>query len=337
MKFKIEFTNNPTELQKNIVKEYWEYENYDFKSKPTEMASREAITVPKLISLVQNHSFCLISFGDCSKCGIDIEKKVRTQTEFREKVSRYNIFCDHHREEFFQKAKDDGKQIVHAKMKAAYDYKVWEILNQEELQFFESIIRIGSKKLIFQKLFENDKEADKIRWLMLDKIEQLGLLRIKRSETNSIEKFIFHSSLKNLFVGAKLDSENDAIQLRKVEKSNMGNLEVQFSNANESLGFVLKKNRSKTLNRHPTHTVRRRFDENIRIEKGKEYLISAWVSDVDNSISVNVKAYNSFKESNEVKDTNPKPAFVKYAEPKDPEPPNTLLNDDIDTFDETPF
>lgn len=325
MELYIEINNNPTKEQEEIIYSYWLYDNYDFVNKPTVLAEKYGLKTSELFTLIKEYSKCRLDLGECKACGNKIVYENKSQNELNKSLSNYNILCESHREDFFSEAKKSGTKIFEFKMNAAFYYKVWETLDEQELLFFTQLIYTGSRDLIFGELFENDKEKDKFRWKMLDKFEQLGLLRIVRTENNSIRKFLFNSKMKNRFVGTKIDTDSF------IEDSD------QFGS---ELKFVLNPNKNKIEQKHPNYSIIKKFDTSMLIERGKTYRISAWLREVNNTISINISPYIGSKSENDSRDKAYKPLYVKYVEMKDPKKlPNPYNSSDgLDNYeDEVPF
>jgi hypothetical protein len=321
MKIHIEILNNPSKEEQKIIQDYWAYENYDFVNKPTPITKAHDLTMPELISLIKGHSKCILNVGLCKECGIDIIYEVNSQYRFNLEVGNYNIFCKNHREAFFNNVEESGKKVFEMKMKYAVAYEVWDTLDKQQFDFFIKLISTANKDQICFNYLRNDPYEKSVNWKHIRTFQELGLLRVIRNKLDNkiIDRFSFHPSLTNKFVGVRLDSLIN----------NQNNLENE-------LQFKLKINSKRELNRQPNYFIKRRFDNSVLIEQGKEFLISAWIRELENTISISIIPSNKISDGNKAKDPSFKPAFVKYAEPKDPKPP--FLGIDIDEdFIDSPF
>jgi hypothetical protein len=317
MKYNIEFFNSPSQKNRQLIENYWKYEDYEFYNQPTFLAEKLSISIHELIKIIQSHSACVITFGNCVECGIEVTSKVFTQSQFRKALNQYTIFCKQHRDAFFKQAsveqRRNGTKLFELKMQTAVDQEVWRFLDNEEFNFFQKLILIGNRDLIFKQLFAGDRKKDKQKWTILTKLEHLGLLRVKRNDSNAITRFTFHINLKNQFVSTKL-SETHEIQ--------------------DNLKGYLEKNRSPSSERQPTHSAKLTFDSSIFIEKNVEYLFSAWEG-VNHSISIKLTPFVSRKKQEIITNDVRRSKFVRDFEPKNPTEPKSDI--DLEEDFDAPF
>jgi len=321
MEISIEIHNNPTNEQKDIITKYWAYENYDFVNKPTPLSKEYDLTMHELITLIKKHSICQLNVGQCKECGVEIVYEVFSQYKFNLAEGNYNIFCETHREEFFDEVKKTGKKIFEMKMRYAIACEVWKNLDTLEYEFFIKLISTANKDQICFNYLRNDPYEKGVNWIHIRKFEKLGLLKVCRNKKDNmlIDRFIFPPELTTKFVGIRLDSI------------------LQKDTYKNELQVKLKQNRKKKLPSQSDYYVMRRFDNSMLIEQGKEFLISAWVGELDKTISISLIPSNKINGVNDAKDSSFKPAFVKYAELKDPKKTFDNFNDELEDFDDAPF
>ncbi|MEQ8909392.1 MAG: hypothetical protein RIC95_09380 [Vicingaceae bacterium] len=314
MKFKIisnqELSSNENELLQN----YWKYKDYGFPIKIDNLEEKYRLSRYELISFVKDNSHCNIDIGHCLECGTNISYRVNTRTKFLDAINRYNILCDEHKKELFNRAKQEGVKIFEAKIKAAIDNEAWETLSDQEFTFYKELIFTKNKYLIFKNLFNGDKKKDRVKWEMINRLENIGLLRVIRTDENSIKSFTFPPPIVNKFVGTKFDN-HQAFDSR--------------------LGIILKINRSRSRKEQPSHFCINYFDADILFEKGKKIICSAWLSEVDNSLSLKITPCDSHKNVNKINNDLKKPKFVKDFEIKDND--DSDINLSLDDDFETPF
>jgi len=261
-----------------ILRDYWAMVENDFINKPKDICDKYNVEIGELNKIVRSNSHCAIIVSRCDICKVETEENVYSQTSFREKKRQYNINRDGKRkcskcenvlnelrkkDISLQYEKDRCRRGEH--FNRAIQNKRWNELSNEELQILKDIIRLKSKRLIYQKIFNNDPQ-DKAIWKQVNNIEKKGLLIVDRDSSFRVISFVFPNSLEYILP--------ERLNIDKVETVNYLNL-------------LLPKKAYTTI-KDPDYFGTIVLGKSVKLEAGTEYICEGWIN-ADESITLSIK------------------------------------------------
>ncbi len=255
-----------TELQGEIIKKYWEFDNMEFKNKPSVLKKEYDISQYKLNKIIKNNSTCEINKGGCIECGIELIHNVTSQTQFREKINSTIIHCEECRAEYNERLKKERElnqtTYRNQNLQKALEFRLWEKLTTDEFLVLKSIIKINDRDAIFREVFSQDYQGT---WTIVNKLERVGLIDVLRDDS-SVIGFGFLEELENLILN--FDEKIEAI-----------------SSVRNNLSFSLTRKTNKFKQNQPDYSGVFVLPSDILLKKGVEYIYGGWIQS-DGSINL---------------------------------------------------
>ena len=182
--------NNSVVISKDMADDYWMNTSGSFIYKLDTLAEKYNLTSKEITSAISSiHSY--IDFGSCAACSQKNEEAVGNRTRALQVMENvyYHYFCDDCREKakhYCKKMSDEEeKKIVW--MKLCFKYKLWNKLDNYEMNFFKALYYLGSWNRIYHEMIKlnptnNFKllfKLDKMHLIYYDKCVVTGQIRVK--------------------------------------------------------------------------------------------------------------------------------------------------------------
>jgi hypothetical protein len=292
--YKIEITGDVNENYSEIINEYWEQGEKEFKNKPKQICAKHNITLGELNRMVKDFSKCEITHGYCTDCGQAMINTVYSQTSFLESRRKTLERCSDCSHIFFKNIQEERdrqfeeqKLDMDKKFELAVQERRWNDLSDEELDILKKIVHHKEKKLIGQEVFYGDW-YDKSIWYKVKRIERLGLIHIERSEYGgAIKRFHFPQILEQEF-----------------KNYNFVDTELDF------IGFSLIKNFNKSKVRQPDYSGTFVLKRAVKLDSDVKYIYGGWLI-TDGSINLKIQPVSNLEQKVENRDTSGEPTHVK--------------------------
>lgn len=274
LEYKIKIEDNLEEDIFTPLQEYWEFDGKQFKNKPTQVAEKYNLSLQDLNGLIKKYSVCKIIYNNCEDCNTELSKDVYSQTAFRENKNRSKTRCEDCDTIYYKDI--EAKRITFqenlekeytARYEDAILNKKWLQLSDKEFDVLRGIIKHQNKKDIYQYVFNEDYQ-DGATWKIVNKLDRLGLIGVKRDETGYIRQFDFDFRL--------IDIVDNNIALRTTD----------------ILSFMLSENPEKTNIRQPDYRNSFTPKSDIVLKAGVKYLAGGWLG-ADGSINLKFQPQNS--------------------------------------------
>lgn len=174
----------PEELLIPIMN-YWLYEHGQF----TYSLSSKIFKIEKhLISKLLSNSYCLLKFGSCLLCQLNIQQKVADREEFIQALSNKKLICDY--------CHSYSANIESGILLPDFLEKTIQNLNEEELRILKGIVNLKTKYNIYRHIFNNDLE-DLQTWSIINVLQKKKLISIERDSFWKIKSFKFDPEISN--------------------------------------------------------------------------------------------------------------------------------------------
>ena len=292
--YKIEIADDVNEDYSEIINEYWEPGEKEFKNKPKQICTKHNITLGELNRIVKDFSKCEITHGYCTDCGQAMISTVYSQTSFLESRRKTLERCSDCSQTFFkniqeelERQREEKKLDLEKKFELAVHERRWNDLTDEELDILKKIVHYKEKKLIGQEVFNGDWFDNSI-WNKIKRIKRLGLIEIERNEYDgSIIRFLFPQDLEQEF-----------------GNNNFVDTELDF------LGFSLAKNINKSNVRQPDYSGTFVLKRPVKIDAAVKYIYGGWLN-TDGSINLKIQPISSLVQKVKNRDTSGEPTHVK--------------------------
>lgn len=268
--YKIHIEQVSNDKHEAILQAYWEMDENGFMNKPTLICETYNITTSELNKIVKNNSYCLITLGSCSDCGLVNEEVVYSQTKFKEKryVKKRCSECEqkHYRELEVARAsrREVEEQEREMGFRLAIKEKRWNDLTDEEFGILKKIILIKDKSEIYKHVFKGNA-FDKSVWRKVRNIEKKRLIAVERNDGGGVVQFSFPEELESLF--SRDETSND---------------ELNF------LSFSLAKNLHKNKERQPDYSGKFILKKPVKLDAGVKYIYGGW-KNTDGSINLKIQ------------------------------------------------
>ena len=181
--------NNSVFVSKDMVDDYWLFNEGRFVYKLEELAERYELS-PKEIRTAVSSVYASIDFGSCAGCSYKNEEAVETRSRAMQIIDNvyYHHFCETCREkakDFCKKMSDEERKIIW--MRLSFKYKLWTRLNKYEMNFLKALHYLRSWNRIYHEIMKLDLsnnfkvlfKLDKMHLIHYDKCELTGQIRIK--------------------------------------------------------------------------------------------------------------------------------------------------------------
>lgn len=317
---KIETNQEVTELENEIIKKYWDFQETEFINKPSLLKTEYSISQYELNKFIREKSSFILNKGECVGCGVELVYNVKSQTQFREIINANIIHCEECREESQKKLSEERIQTKtlfrNQNLLKALEHRLWEKLTTEEFDVLKDIVKLKERDAIFKYVFSKDYQGT---WTKVNKLERLGLIDVLRGDNNSIISFDFLEQLED-----KILNFDEIIENQPVLRNN--------------LSFSLAQKLNKTRLNQPDYSGIFILPTDVLLKKGVEYIYGGWVQ---SDGTINLK----FTPKDEVFSTTQKNIEAESEDIKDiiSNMNNTISffdeNDafDYDENDETPY
>lgn len=167
------------------IMNYWLYEHGQF----TYSLSSKIFKIEKqLISKLLSKSFCLLNFGPCLLCQLNIKQKVADREEFIKVLSNKKLICDYCHS--YSANTESGILLPD------FLEKTIQSLNEEELRILKGIVNLKTKYNIYRHIFNNDLE-DLETWSIINALQKKNLIMIERDSSWKIKSFKFDPVISN--------------------------------------------------------------------------------------------------------------------------------------------
>lgn len=275
-----------TELENKIINDYWLYENEEFTHTPTLLKEKYEISQPKLVGLVKQHSFCLITKEKCIECKEILKYSVTSQTQFKQRIKSTINRCEVCRSINSDKLKRDREE-----RNISYEQQQGELilinklpkLSYKHREVLARMVHIDDKRRIFKEVFKGDYEGT---WDVVNELQKQGFLDVLRDEDKSVRGFNFINGLKGE-LAKYLDEEE--------RKESLDN----------SVRTHLRKKLNKTKPTQPDFIGEIELPKDFHFRKGIEYTCGAWIQK-DGSINLKITPREELFKSSRSSNTDPK-------------------------------
>lgn len=303
---KIETNQEVTELENEIIKKYWDFQETEFINKPSLLKREYSISQYELNKLIREKSSFILNKGECVGCGVELVYNVKSQTQLREKINANIIHCEECREESQKKLREERIQTKtlfrNQNLLKALEHRLWEKLTTEEFDVLKDIVKLKERDAIFKYVFSKDYQGT---WTKVNKLERLGLIDVLRGDNNSIISFDFLEELE-----VEILNFDEIIEHQPVLRNN--------------LSFSLAQKLTKTRSTQPDYSGVFILPTDVLLKKGVEYIYGGWVQ---SDGTINLK----FTPKDEVFPTTQKDI---EAEPEHIKDIISKMNNDLSFFDE---
>lgn len=146
--------SNLTEDEKNSIKEYWSFGNKSSNENLTEIKLNFIVNEIEFTENIKN-IISLINYGECSDCKSDNKIQIANKTEARQKIENYYyyFFCAKCRQEVQNEIKNLPENKAKSfELKYAFEHKLWEKLNNDELTFLKAVNYVKTWKRVYKEI-----------------------------------------------------------------------------------------------------------------------------------------------------------------------------------------
>jgi len=256
--FEVKISPMVTELENKMINEYWLYENEKFAHTPTSLKKKYEISQPKLVGLVKQHSFCLITKEKCIDCKEILKYNVTSQTQFKQKinstVNRCEVCRSINRDKLKKNREERNISYEQQKDELTLTDKLPQ-LDYNHLEVLARMVHIGDKSKIFKEVFKDNYQGT---WSIVNELEKQGLLLVVKNEDKSVIGFEFIRGLKE-----ELTKYIDKVEIKE-----------SFDN---SVRTLLIKNLNKIKPTQPDFIGEIELSKDFFFRKGIEYACGAWI------------------------------------------------------------
>lgn len=273
---------------REIIEKYWEMENEKFSHTSTQIRFKHTLKQNELNNIVSSNSFCTINIGRCWECGDQIIEKAYSQTAFNAAIRKRIIKCDACEKDYQLKMEEEreiARKLEETRLELALEdsenQENWKKLNQDELHVFKQIVRLNNRNRIFTFMYQY---GYKETWKIINKLERLNLLHVKRAGS-TITEFRISDHFIYLFT-----EENECT----TDPNQTSNLD-SFDTIN-TYTFNIPLNNSPISTRSPKYSKGFKLPIDVCFEKDVEYIVGAWIL-TDGSININFKPKNTIVKS----------------------------------------
>jgi len=262
--YRINIVDEIDETTKLVLEEYWHIENGKFSNRAKDITIKYGLTQASMTKLVRENSYCDILLDNCIDCGINRKVHIYSQSAFNSPDYEISGRCNDCSEKFKKKKIEDEKlriaREISFKMSNAINQKKWLSLSEYELDVLMKIIECNDKSEVFSYVF-NGNIRDRSIWKIVNKIEDLGLINVERTNGGTIIEFQSDSRLKNEISGS-------------FEKKTLS-----------YLSFSLAKKANKNKPRQPDYSGTFTLKNDVILKAGEKYLYGGWIQ-TDESINL---------------------------------------------------
>lgn len=199
MKYNVFLINDVDNNTQNIIEKYWKYNMGVFIYNNLELSKQFNLDISLLIQIVKKHSFCELVLNKCNKCNQERKYSVKTRGNFEYIISSFSRICDNCNE--YKVLLNEKQKLYNTNQyntQYAIKNKIWEELLPIELEVLKGIIKFKRKDLIYRYIFNNDTYNTQI-WSIINHLEYLGLIFIKRNDKGKILSFDVHKNIEKQF------------------------------------------------------------------------------------------------------------------------------------------
>ena len=269
---KVLISENCSEIEKEIIKFYWEFNETEIVNSPKEVLTAFGLRSSyELSKIIKTHSE-LSCYLFCKYCTSYEIQKIYSNSRYNEiKRSQRNYFsmfkCSNCKEievEKDKKAKKEAHQLFLQKFDQAVKKKNWDNLNQFEREVLGSCLEMpfGQLKKKYGGQLGRENFIKLIR--ALEKISDQDLIHLVRNRgDNYIASYQYLQKLTEFI--------NEINPPKKITPSS-----VQIDNETNELKFKLTINENQYHPESPLHAGTVTFRERIVIEPGVEYIFGLW-------------------------------------------------------------
>lgn len=179
-KLKVDKDLNP-EI-KNIILNYWEFEDILFVNTPESIASKYNMPLVDLHQHIANHSIFYFQSAGCVECGIEDMSGTKIQIDVWQVFDKSFWMCDN----CYEQAENNLKKVKQKEKELRKDINVnainnaaWQKLKKNELTFLIQILR--NKVTRFEQFESLRVKNINFLYNCIEKFSTLGLINIKRS------------------------------------------------------------------------------------------------------------------------------------------------------------
>ena len=269
---KIQFSENCTELQNEIIQDYWKFKDNDFDNNPKKCKDKYKLTQFELSKIIRDFS-SLFFYVKCNNCKSFEKQEVKSITSLKSIVNQNKYICQHCiTEEYNEKRRIENEKriIARAKFTDAIDNKNWKNLSKFELSVLIKCLEMNNSELksyfwysLGQKNFIKFIKA-------LESIEKQNLIVLQRNRYNNyITEHQYLAILKNF---------NDEL----INEFNNYESNAELNEETNELKLKLTINDAFNHPDSPQYAGTIIFKERIVIEPNTEYVFGQWTRSNDN-------------------------------------------------------
>lgn len=263
-------TNTDDEIELNLISDYWENNNGQFKFSLNELSKKYSLKSHSITKIIKEKSEVFKE----TKC-YDCQELYQVKIETKGKWNPYSELCQNCQLERTHKQKEfelEQKRVIEENererraeientFQQAISEKRWLNLNQYKFETLKKIINLKELRLIKKEVY-NGNFYDKQVWIAVNKLNNLGLIFIRRDDfSNHVHSFEFSEKL-----------ENEILQ------------EIN-TNIVDYLSFSLVKKMNRTEVRQPNYSGTFTLQSDILLKAGEKYIYGGW-EQTDGSINL---------------------------------------------------
>lgn len=269
---KILFSDNYSDLQKEIIENYWGFKDFYIENSPKKCKEKYKLTQSQLQKIVKEHSH-LSFYVFCNNCNSYEHREAFSISTYRSILNQYNYTCtkclEFERTEKERVANEKYNQFLN-KFNEAIDNKNWQNLSKFELTVLNKSLELNNAEL--KSFFGNILGQNQFIKLIkaLESIEKQNLIFLTRNNYNNY--IVNHKHLPRI----KEHKDEIASALYNYKSTESVNTE-----SNE-LKLKLTINDAIVYPDSPLYAGTIIFKERIIIEPNVEYVFGQWPRNNDN-------------------------------------------------------
>ena len=276
---KIQFSDNYSELQKEIIENYWGFKDFDIENSPKKCKEKYMLTQSQLQKIIKEHSH-LSFYVFCKSCSSYEKQEAYSITTYRSVLNQYRYTCTKcldiesaEKEKVMAEkeriANEKCKQFLF-KLNEAIDNKNWLNLSKFELEVLDKSLELKNAELksFFGNVLGQSQFIRLIR--ALESIQKENLIVLTRNNYNNY--IVDHQHLPRL----KEFKEEIADALYNYKSKAAVNTETN------ELKLKLTINDAIVYPDSPLYAGTIMFKERIIIEPNVEYVFGQWPRNNDN-------------------------------------------------------
>lgn len=297
---KIQFSENCTELQNEIIQDYWEFKDYEFDNNPKKCKDKYKLTQFELSKIIRDFS-SLFFYVKCDNCESFEKQEVKSITGLKSIVNQNKYICHHCiTEEYNEKVRieTEKRKIANAKLTDAIDNKNWKNLSKFELNVLIRCLEMNTSEL--KSYFWNSLGQKNFIKLIkaLESIEKQNLIVLQRNRYNNyVTEHQYLSILKKY---------NDEI----IDEFNNNESNAELNQVTNELKLKLTNNDAFNHPESPQYAGTIIFKERIIIEPNTEYVFGQWTRS-DNNLFFSLVPLKSLEKQPIQESISKQPKLIK--------------------------